>query len=187
MNNAPTASERICRFAEEIRFEDIPPEVIEKAKLLTLDVLGIARADPIDMPLRAAARALAGKGEKTAAESDYGHCSAVGEKNRMPAASAAFLNGALGHSLDFDDTHTKSVVHTAAPIIPPALAGAEAFRKGLARHRGTWEVCTWPTAARAIAFWRKTLRTCVEGELQETEEDHAWGRRVVFRFDNRVE
>ena len=47
----------------------------------------------------------------------------------MPAASAAFLNGALGHSLDFDDTHTKSIVHTAAPIVPPALAGAEAFRK----------------------------------------------------------
>ena len=64
---------------------------------------------------------------------------------------------------------------------------AEAFRKGLARHRGTWEVCTWTTAPRAIAFWRKTLPTCTEGELQETEEDHPWGRRVVFRFDNRVE
>ena len=64
---------------------------------------------------------------------------------------------------------------------------ADAVRMGLARHRGTWEVCTWPTAARAIAFWRKTLPTCTEGELRETEEYHPWGRRVVFRFDNRVE
>ena len=82
MNDVPTASERICRFAEELSFEDIPAEVTGKAKLLTLDLFGIAlaaRADPIDMPLRAAARALAGKGKKTAAEADYGHCSAVAE------------------------------------------------------------------------------------------------------------
>ena len=64
---------------------------------------------------------------------------------------------------------------------------ADAARQGIARHRGRWEVATWPTAPRAIAFWRKTLRTCTVGELQETEEDHPWGRRVVFRFDNRVE
>ena len=64
---------------------------------------------------------------------------------------------------------------------------ADAARQGIARHRGRWEVPTWPTAPRAIAFWRKTLRTCTQGELQETEEDHPWGRRVVFRFDNRGE
>jgi 2-methylcitrate dehydratase PrpD len=133
MNDAsPTASETICRFAETLRFEDIPPDVVEKAKQLTLDLIGIAlaaRQDSIDMPLRATARALAGKGKRTAAEADYGHCSAVGEKTRMPAASAVFLNGALGHSLDFDDTHSKSIVHTTAPVVPPALAGAEAFQR----------------------------------------------------------
>lgn len=63
----------------------------------------------------------------------------------------------------------------------------EAVREGLVRHRGAWEVATWTTAPRAIAFWRKALSTCVAGELRETEEDHPWGRRVVFRFDNRVE
>jgi len=53
----------------------------------------------------------------------------VGERRRLPPASAALLNGALGHALDFDDTHTLSVIHTAAPVVPAALAGAEAFRK----------------------------------------------------------
>ncbi len=47
----------------------------------------------------------------------------------MPAANAAFLNGALGHALDFDDTHAKSIIHTAAAVVPAALAGAEAFGK----------------------------------------------------------
>ncbi|MBI3129440.1 MAG: MmgE/PrpD family protein [Candidatus Tectomicrobia bacterium] len=132
METPPSAaSERICRFAETLRYEAIPPDVVEKVKLLALDVIGIALAahsTPVDAPLRAAARALTGrpKGEEGG---DLGPASAVGEKRRMPAAGAALLNGALGHALDFDDTHTLSVIHTAAPVIPAALAGAEAFGK----------------------------------------------------------
>ncbi len=61
---------------------------------------------------------------------------------------------------------------------------AEAARQSIGRHRGAWEVATWPTAARSIAFWRKTLPTCSRAAVRETEEDHPWGRRVVFRFDN---
>ena len=64
---------------------------------------------------------------------------------------------------------------------------ADAARMGIARHRGAWEVVTWTTAARALGFWRKTLPGCASGELRETEEDHPWGRKVVFRFDNRIE
>jgi predicted acetyltransferase len=59
---------------------------------------------------------------------------------------------------------------------------AEAFRLGLARHAGAWEVATWPTAARALAFWRRTLRACAGADLVETEEELSWGPRVVFRF-----
>lgn len=62
---------------------------------------------------------------------------------------------------------------------------AEAARKGFTQHPGSWEVATWTTAPRAIRFWRKTLPICAEGDLQETEEDHPWGRRVVFRFATR--
>lgn len=60
-----------------------------------------------------------------------------------------------------------------------------AAREGIARHRGTWEVVTYPSSPRAIAFWRKTLPPCTTAPVQETEEDHALGRRVVFHFDNR--
>ena len=60
----------------------------------------------------------------------------------------------------------------------------EAARAGLERHRGRWEVATWETAGRSIAFWRRVLPSCATGHVMEAEEDHAWGRRVVFRFDN---
>ena len=63
----------------------------------------------------------------------------------------------------------------------------DAAREGFDRHRGTWEVSTWPAAARALDFWRRTLSDCARDSLRESEEDdHPWGRRVVFRFDNRV-
>lgn len=61
---------------------------------------------------------------------------------------------------------------------------ARIAREGIARHRGRWEVVTHPTNARAIAFWRKTLPSCALGELSETEEDHPFGRKIVWRFDN---
>jgi 2-methylcitrate dehydratase PrpD len=45
---------------------------------------------------------------------------------RVPAASAALVNGALAHSLDFDDTHEASVCHVSAVVVPAALAAGEA-------------------------------------------------------------
>lgn len=61
-------------------------------------------------------------------------------------------------------------------------AATEGARLGIERHAGAWEVVTYPTAARPIAFWRKALPPCADGEVTEAEEDHAWGRKVVFQF-----
>ena len=62
------------------------------------------------------------------------------------------------------------------------FAGQEA----LSRHRGRWEIVTWPKAERAQAFWRKVLPGCATGEVVETFGDHPFGEKVIFRFDNRV-
>lgn len=43
----------------------------------------------------------------------------------MPAASAALINGTLGHSLDFDDTHPESIIHPSSFLAATALAVAE--------------------------------------------------------------
>ena len=43
----------------------------------------------------------------------------------MTAAQAAFANGVLAHSLDYDDTHLPSVLHPSASVVPAALAAAE--------------------------------------------------------------
>lgn len=63
-------------------------------------------------------------------------------------------------------------------------AAAWAAKETLARHRGSWEIATWTTASRAIAFWRRSLGELTDGRVVETNEEHEWGPRVVWRFEN---
>ncbi len=50
---------------------------------------------------------------------------AIGAPRPVSAAEAAFVNGVLAHSLDYDDTHLPSILHPSAPVVPAALAVAE--------------------------------------------------------------
>src|SRR5699024_11143351 len=53
------------------------------------------------------------------------HANAIGLNERVPAAQAAFVNGVLAHSLDYDDTHLPSVLHPSASIVPAALVAGQ--------------------------------------------------------------
>ena len=57
---------------------------------------------------------------------------------------------------------------------------------GFNQHRGEWEVVTYPTHLRAIAFWRRIVAQYTLTRFSEDEVDHPWGRRVSFRFDNTI-
>lgn len=54
-----------------------------------------------------------------------GAASIIGDSTKVPAATAALVNGTYAHSLDFDDTHLPSVIHPSASLVPTAAAGAE--------------------------------------------------------------
>src|SRR5437667_8456283 len=102
-------------------FTGIPPAVLERAKVLTLDFLGSAiraRHDAESTPAllkMLESLALDGKGNSTV----------FGDNKTWTPAVAALLNGALGHSLDFDDTHADSSLHPSAPVVPAAFAVGE--------------------------------------------------------------
>ncbi|MBZ8133060.1 MmgE/PrpD family protein [Afifella sp. IM 167] len=118
-------TDRLAGFVAGLGFEDIPAEVVGRAKALTLDLFGSAiraRAQSDSTPaLLAALKALG------MAPDFGGEClaSVAGDAHLYPPAAAALLNGALGHSLDFDDTHAASSLHPSAPVVPAALAAAE--------------------------------------------------------------
>ena len=83
-----------------------------------LDILGIAaRAATLDTSRAVTAFCREQGGAPVA--------SAVGVAQRLPAAEAAFVNGVLAHSLDYDDTHLPSILHPSASIVPAVLATAE--------------------------------------------------------------
>jgi 2-methylcitrate dehydratase PrpD len=110
----------LAGFAAGLTLQAIPAEVASRARFLVLDLVGNivrARHDAESTPpLLAAARALG-----LAA----GNSGVFGDAARYTPAGAAFLNGALGHSLDFDDTHAAGCLHPGAPVIPAALAAGE--------------------------------------------------------------
>ena len=110
----------LAAFTAAIRTDRLPPGVVARARLLVLDLAGNivrARHDAESTPpLLAAARALG-----LAA----GNSAVFGDTARYTPAGAAFLNGALAHSLDFDDTHAEGSLHPGAPVIPAALAAGE--------------------------------------------------------------
>ncbi len=56
---------------------------------------------------------------------DRGDATLVGRCERAGVLSAALINGAMSHALDFDDTHTLMSGHPSVPVIPAALAVAE--------------------------------------------------------------
>lgn len=50
----------------------------------------------------------------------------IGAATRLPMPSAALINGAISHALDYDDTHFAHIGHPSVAVIPAALAVAEA-------------------------------------------------------------
>src|SRR3979409_129583 len=96
----------LADYVANLKFEHIPPQVLERAKVLTLDFLGSAiraRRDAESTPsLLKMLEALALDGK--------GHSTVFGDGKTWTPAVAALLNGALGHSLDFEHTHAASLL-----------------------------------------------------------------------------
>src|SRR3569832_476795 len=49
----------------------------------------------------------------------------LGRGEKIDMASAALVNGITSHTFDFDDTHLKTIIHPAGPVISAVLALAE--------------------------------------------------------------
>ena len=113
-------TDTLAAFCADISLASLPAEVIERTPLLMLDLVGsIVRAR------KEAAVAPALLSTVSAMGLDTGTARVFGDAASYGPAGAALLNGALGHALDFDDTHAAGTLHPGAPVIPAALAAAE--------------------------------------------------------------
>jgi len=102
----------------ELATGDVPGDVLAGIPARIIDVVGIGvRASTLDTSKAVLGYAI---DQGTAAQA-----TAIGASVRMSAAEAAFVNGVLAHSLDYDDTHLPSILHPSASVVPAALAIAE--------------------------------------------------------------
>jgi len=108
----------IAQFVANIRYEDIPPEVIARIKLLILDSLGCALYGSV-LEWSRILRATLGKLDVTRA------CGVWGTSERLSAPHAALVNGTLVQSFELDDVHRQGVLHVGAVTLPPLVAVAE--------------------------------------------------------------
>ena len=105
-------------FTVNTNYEDIPPEVIERAKMIMLQTVGVSLAAK-DVPgtQKAIKMALAANGGAGGTTTGW----VSGDK--LSPVNAAFLAGSLSDMLDWEDTSWTG--HPAAGIVPCAWVMAE--------------------------------------------------------------
>ena len=116
-----TGARRLADFAVQLRFEQLPDEVVERAKLHTLDVLGCG--------LAASERGLGTEAREWVVDewAPLGRAAQLlGRGGPAAPSEAALANGMLCHALDYDDTHPEALVHPSTVVVPTALAVAQA-------------------------------------------------------------
>lgn len=122
---APIA-ETLARFAADLDRHDIPATVLERAKYLILDSVGIACAST---RYEFANRALSAVTELSAGRGDM---PVIGSAQRLLPRDAMLMNGILVHGLDYDDTHAAGVIHATASCFPCAMGvGTQVGASGL--------------------------------------------------------
>lgn len=113
-----TIAEKLSEFASNLTYNDIPADVVKRCVQIIEDNIGVACAATRLETVRSIAEMVRGWGGTPSS-------TIIHFRTKVPAANAAFANGIIAHSLDFDDTHLEGIVHTGSPIIATALAVGE--------------------------------------------------------------
>lgn len=107
----------LARFAGELKFRQLPDEVINRAKYLFLDFAGVAcrgfGAESSKSMVRFVRQMGRGKGVM------------IGTKEKAPYLYSALANGTAGHAIELDDVNNESSLHPGVVIFPSALATGE--------------------------------------------------------------
>src|ERR1700730_9605037 len=112
-------SQSLGQFVASLRFEKLPPAVVESAKRHLLDTIGVGLLGASQpMPKNALSGIVA-------TPVSAGQIQVWATEMRLAAPYAAMANGIACHVLDFDDTHTAGIVHGSAILAPVVLAMGE--------------------------------------------------------------
>lgn len=111
-------AEQLAEFAAKVDFSNIPRDVINRSKLHFLDWIGVCIAG-YEAPESRIVVEFVKKmgGEKEATILGYGL--------KTVCSNAAFANGTMAHSYDFDDEFYACAIHPGSVVVASTLAAAE--------------------------------------------------------------
>lgn len=108
----------LVHFSHSLNHNDLGSEVIERAKYLLLDYLGVAIAGSQTESSQAVYRMLAHSASP-------GPCTVIGTALQTSPEYAAMANGAAAHSIELDDTHQAGSIHLGVVMYSTAIALSE--------------------------------------------------------------
>lgn len=111
-------TEKIAQYAADLRYRDIPGEVIKKVKVLLLDYISVVYGGMQTESGKIAAEFAREFGEN-------GKCTVIGYGYKSAPYNAALANAIMAHSIEMDDTDVLALFHTGPVVVSAALAAAE--------------------------------------------------------------
>jgi 2-methylcitrate dehydratase PrpD len=113
------ATQELVSFCHRGRYEDLPPEVVDMAKYLALDFLGVAaRGSLVD-----STKAMYGFIRDVGSSARGGVI--IGTTMKALYQYAALANGTSAHSLELDDVVNEASLHAGVAVFPATLAACE--------------------------------------------------------------
>lgn len=107
-------------FCLGLKYEDLPPEVVEKVKQLGLDFVGVASYGSQIDSSKAMLEFVEGLNLK-------GDCTVIGSPKKFPPQYAALANGTIVKGIELDDIDNSSSLHPGPSVWPVALALGENY------------------------------------------------------------
>ena len=119
MLKANTISSKYADFSVGLQFSDLERNIVNQAKLLILDLIGVSFAGLklMEFPKLVVDYMVESGGEPEA--------TILTTKRKFPAVNAVFANTTCAHALDMDDGHRFGALHPGTVVIPTAITAAE--------------------------------------------------------------
>ena len=117
-NNETGITQILAKFASNVNYEDLPPDVVDRAKYFCLDFAGVTLNGSTTDSAKAVVRALDDVGRS-------GPSTIVGTNKRALPEYAAMANGTAFHSIEMDDVNNEASLHPGVVAFPTALAMAD--------------------------------------------------------------
>ena len=115
-------TQELARYCSELKFQQLPEEVIDRVKYLFLDFIGVACRGAQEDSSKSVFRFIC--------ETDCRKRGSViiGTSNRAPFIYSALANGVSAHAIEMDDVNNEASLHPGVVVFPASLAMSEMVR-----------------------------------------------------------